>query len=466
MNLRAIGMTIAVWWCLAGCSAAGSGSEPTCGNGIVEGSENCDSTEVTTGWGCSETCTWLRCGDGILSAWESCDDGNRNDGDACASDCTTCGDGIKQWTEICDDGNDIPGDGCYKCKKSDEAFVYSISQLPARPLALDSQERLYGDKGGVVRFSLDSTLQQYWRDISVGEFTASGGSRIHISSDDSIWVSETYGGPYVCDGMDSFVARLDPAGSILWNSKLPKPQKNDEMYTSFINVSGSNLVFAGLYNETAGMYCDGITNYAQVSLYDLKGTLKWSKQYRESAQQTSASALAVAADRICIIEAIESMTSWREGLDDYRYALSCYDLTGNQTWARAVGEAAITSMRVDDGAGTISAYSLGSWWTYGLESGEAGAVGSIDIPALDSGKTAIASDLIVVLGLTGSNLWISVHDLAGSRLWEAAPRSASQAPEFVGMSSDGTLYCTAWNASSEELLVYETGLKPAPTSAP
>lgn len=251
-----------------------------------------------------------------------------------------------------------------------------------------------------------------------------------------------------------------PACDVPWHTKLPKAHDNDDIYGEYIGVNGSNVVFAGLYNETAGTNCDGITNNAQMSLYDVSGTLKWSKHFRASEQQTSVSALAVASDRICITEADQSLSSWRDGLEDYRSSLACYDLAGNQIWARSMGVATITSMRIDEEAGTVSAYRPGSWWTYDLASGGTGIVGSIDVPSLDTANTAVAGSLIVVLGTVGANLWLSVHDLSGKRLWEAAPRNAALAPELVGVSTDGTLYCTARNGSSEELLVYETGIAP------
>lgn len=53
------------------------------------------------------------CGNGVLEPSEQCDDGNNQDGDGCSKSCTTvCGDGKIVGDEQCDDGNQDEGDGC------------------------------------------------------------------------------------------------------------------------------------------------------------------------------------------------------------------------------------------------------------------------------------------------------------------------------------------------------------------
>ncbi|MBT4586214.1 DUF4215 domain-containing protein, partial [Candidatus Peregrinibacteria bacterium] len=129
-----------------------------CGDGFVEGAEECDigsnnvppgtingfcacdpklSTCVPATAGINwKGCRWSSCGDGIINndiVWrrtrvnydlveEECDDGNTLNGDGCNQNCkketTTvasdglCGDGIIHDDEQCDDGNRIAGDGC------------------------------------------------------------------------------------------------------------------------------------------------------------------------------------------------------------------------------------------------------------------------------------------------------------------------------------------------------------------
>ncbi|MFA5962290.1 MAG: SdrD B-like domain-containing protein [Parcubacteria group bacterium] len=106
-----------------------------CGNGTVDFGEDCDINsqkqacltdggypgEIT----CGESCSWNNycypiagCGDGIMNGPEQCDDGNEISGDGCENDCTVtpqaefCGDGIVNGDEKCDDGNVVSGDGC------------------------------------------------------------------------------------------------------------------------------------------------------------------------------------------------------------------------------------------------------------------------------------------------------------------------------------------------------------------
>src|SRR5581483_2856833 len=59
------------------------------------------------------------CGNGVVEGDEQCDDGNRDNADACKNNCTNavCGDGVvADPGEQCDDGNTTPNDGCTDCK--------------------------------------------------------------------------------------------------------------------------------------------------------------------------------------------------------------------------------------------------------------------------------------------------------------------------------------------------------------
>jgi cysteine-rich repeat protein len=128
------------------CRLAGDG--PVCGDGVTEGSEQCDDGNDNPTDGCTNTCTVATCGDGVIhTGSEQCDsDGNDSsicngatctvsrcgdghinaaageqcDGSGesalCNADCSaaTCGDGKVNRTagEQCDDGNSVSGDGC------------------------------------------------------------------------------------------------------------------------------------------------------------------------------------------------------------------------------------------------------------------------------------------------------------------------------------------------------------------
>lgn len=82
--------------------------KPRCGNGVIEGDEECDNPEHP---GCTDTCTLPLCGNGIVDANEECDPPNDT---TCNADCqeSECGNGDVEVGEECDDGNDEEGDGC------------------------------------------------------------------------------------------------------------------------------------------------------------------------------------------------------------------------------------------------------------------------------------------------------------------------------------------------------------------
>jgi cysteine-rich repeat protein len=94
-----------------GESESESSSEgPTgdCGNGIVEGGEDCDEAGETAV--CDDDCTFADCGDEVVNeaAGEVCDEGG--EGFACDADCTlpVCGDGVvnESHDEFCDDAGE------------------------------------------------------------------------------------------------------------------------------------------------------------------------------------------------------------------------------------------------------------------------------------------------------------------------------------------------------------------------
>ncbi|MDO8469093.1 MAG: hypothetical protein Q7S29_05035, partial [Candidatus Peribacter sp.] len=118
-------------------SSAAVESQPLCGNGILEGTEECETgSQCPNGAFCTATCTCqvlvsvpayssaasARCGDGRLDAPEQCDSGIPcPNGGLCTGTCTCvarsvltplCGNGVLNNREECDDGNETGGDGC------------------------------------------------------------------------------------------------------------------------------------------------------------------------------------------------------------------------------------------------------------------------------------------------------------------------------------------------------------------
>jgi len=104
---------------------------PVCGDGIVEGNEECEGVAIET---CADfgfdggttactsckvdtsACTRVTCGDGVLDDGEACDDGELNGTYGyCNSNCSgqgpRCGDGVLHENEVCDAG-EFRGDRC------------------------------------------------------------------------------------------------------------------------------------------------------------------------------------------------------------------------------------------------------------------------------------------------------------------------------------------------------------------
>jgi fibro-slime domain-containing protein len=135
------------------CPAGGRCQAVRCGDGILVGAERCDDGNAAAGDGCSPTCIlespgpaessgWVcptpgmpcvrtSCGDGVAQGSEQCDDGNAEINDGCTSTCRKvpgcgsgpgacnppCGDGLLLAADRaagfeCDDGNNQNGDGC------------------------------------------------------------------------------------------------------------------------------------------------------------------------------------------------------------------------------------------------------------------------------------------------------------------------------------------------------------------
>ncbi len=132
-SFRASLLGAALFAVLSGCPSP----TPVCGDGKVEAPEQCDDGNTTSGDGCEADCTtpgtgggggggddggagggggvMAVCGNGVVEGFEDCDDQNTTPGDGCENDCTftpACGNGKREGTETCDDGNLVGGDGC------------------------------------------------------------------------------------------------------------------------------------------------------------------------------------------------------------------------------------------------------------------------------------------------------------------------------------------------------------------
>ncbi len=156
------------------CPIPGSACTTICGDGVVAGHEQCDEGPLNAGGdggagdggaasGCTATCTIepgfacspppatstchkTVCGDGIKEGSEQCDDGNLVPYDGCSPTCTidpkcngtggctgVCGDGLVFPGEECDDGNTLSGDGCSSTCMIEPGFVCQNVAEPPPP---------------------------------------------------------------------------------------------------------------------------------------------------------------------------------------------------------------------------------------------------------------------------------------------------------------------------------------------
>ena len=111
--------------------------QPVCGDGVVEGDEECDDGNYSNNDECTNECKINVCGDGILwKGVELCDGGDKDE--RCSEDCKVCsqivcGDGIPAGDEECDDGNTEDGDGCSADCKEEPPCTPEATPPPCTP---------------------------------------------------------------------------------------------------------------------------------------------------------------------------------------------------------------------------------------------------------------------------------------------------------------------------------------------
>ena len=158
------------------CATAGARcTAEQCGDGVVAGTETCDDANAKAGDGCSANCTvespaaterdgWVcptpgqacvrtTCGNGEIEGTEQCDDGDNDMGDGCTPACrkepscpvaggackSVCGDGMILPTDTdqeCDDGNSTNGDGCSSTCVVEEGYACTNQPVSTDKLIL------------------------------------------------------------------------------------------------------------------------------------------------------------------------------------------------------------------------------------------------------------------------------------------------------------------------------------------
>jgi fibro-slime domain-containing protein len=170
------------------CTDAPDALLQVCGDGVVQGTEQCDDGNSTPGDGCDGLChiepgymcptagqpcvsTIVQvCGNGQIEGSEACDDGNTVSNDGCSSMCVVetgwscavpgqpctqtmtnpvCGNGKVEAGEQCDDGNSSSNDGCSATCQIETGWTCPTPGMACQPL------QYCGD--GIVQPSLNET---------------------------------------------------------------------------------------------------------------------------------------------------------------------------------------------------------------------------------------------------------------------------------------------------------------------
>jgi fibro-slime domain-containing protein len=219
------------WRCIVG----GVCQPDRCGDGLMVGTEKCDDGNVLAGDGCSAACVvespgpterngWVctgqgpgscvrtTCGNGVVEGSEQCDDMDNDTGDGCTPFCrkepvcpaaggacvTSCGDGLILPIDVamgqeCDDGNTVSGDGCSALCKKESGYVCVDAPFVQDPLILPIVLRdfkAYNETGGHPDF------QQYNGEETgiVQTMLGTSGKPLHVNANKAS-TTNTPGGP-------------------------------------------------------------------------------------------------------------------------------------------------------------------------------------------------------------------------------------------------------------------------------
>lgn len=263
-----------------GVGGVGGGAAAACGDGVLQGEEQCDDGNLSDSDACTAACKLPVCGDGVKSFGEACDDANLDDSDACLATCEVarCGDGfLRAGIEACDDGNVFDVDGC----NSD--CVVSGSQI--RGL----EDR--GQPGVTVRAQAVAT-DSLFNALVVGSKEGDGAWVRSLTPGGALQWMSLYNGPFggktealgvatdshrnviVCGfqsgaagDTDLWVRKYAEDGQVLWTWTHDEAGADDKAYSVAVDQAGE-VVIAGAVSSEKG------ADIAVIKLGE-DGTLRW-----------------------------------------------------------------------------------------------------------------------------------------------------------------------------------------------
>ncbi|MEX1362572.1 MAG: DUF4215 domain-containing protein [Nannocystaceae bacterium] len=433
--------------CTTTCTAA------TCGDGLVhEGVEECDDGNEVDDDACTSACELPAvCGDGQVDKGEECDDGEANSSEgACMLDCTAsvCGDGmVSSRVEQCDDGNDDNNDACTELcapPTCGDGFAQTVnSEL------CDDGDRLEGDE-----CNADCTTAGLWTDTFNGR--ANNNDLVHGVAADSagnvIAVGETFD---VDDGDDVWLRKYAPDGAVQWTETFHGITA-DAGYA--VAVDGSDQIFVAGSTFTLDDDLD-----VWVARYSPAGAPGWTQTFNGPASGAD-EALGIAVDPAGNVVVAGYTTTAGAGRDIW---VRKYSPAGAPQWSRTAAGSGSNNDEghavATDGDGNVLV--TGFVWAgadgrdiwvrkYDAAGAEqwtrthAGPAGDNDE---GNGVAADAAGNVIVAGYqtvqdAGRDVWVRKYDAAGTEQWTQtfnAPQDGSDTGRGVAVDGDGAIVVAA-----------------------
>ncbi|MEZ4452655.1 MAG: DUF4215 domain-containing protein [Nannocystaceae bacterium] len=327
-----------------------------------------------------------------------------------------CGDGVVEGPEVCDDGNQCSNDGCdatcssnaganlwfdeYLGVLRERATAYDLTRTPAGNLVVVGEEVDVDPKklvGWAREYTPDGAL--VWSKAVDPTPVADTLLAVAAAADGDLVVGGRSREPECSDGCDlGYVARLDPAGSLLWSTPIPGTSAVLD-----VEIAGDGDLYV------AGNFEDLFTGL-RFGRLDADGAVLWIQDpLPKHDHLRSAQAIAIAGDGSLVVGGYQ----WVEGPPP------AYDLW----YARLTPAGELLWFRTFDGGGggndEIRDVAL-------TGDGDLILVGKIGVDVV------VEEDEIYgpIIGSETSLLWLARADPDGELLWSTA---LDEVPGSIGL---------------------------------